>query len=316
MELINRNINNLKQTRQAYLNKKTNKINLLADFAWIGLGMLLIGGAAAMTIAAPFLIIPGLIIGAATFSYGVFDLAKELTEVYNESKHQELGERDLSKNQIDKLQNDFKEFDIKKLLSKNKQNQLQSSKEKKLIKSLSITASTAGFALGAVALVAIIPSIAFPPVAAIVIAAVSCAVIVSALAILGVKTYRAIKEVKTLKSNLSQKTDSDKETFTSLCQQENKHLNKNSTALIFEQEMKASHRAIAKESHDDQKEKSIQKTADHTKNNALNVTKSTKKTSEEESGSEGDSKTSSNDDTLQESTEDETGDSKNKGLHR
>jgi hypothetical protein len=261
LELVSRNLGTLSQYRNNYLEKKASKTKIFKDLAWIGVGMLFVGAAAGLAIGAPFLLIPGLIIGAMTFSYGLIDIVKEVGGIHHKLTSKELGERKLTPKEIKQLNKDIKDFDIEKLLVNKRTYSSAQKRDKLVLKALAFASSGAGFALGAVALAAAIPAIAFPPVGAIIVAAISCAVIVGALAIFAVKTYKAIKGVKALKASIDKKTAENNNDLTDLCQEKIAPSIKDSTALIFQKELQASKTPISTIKKELENEKSLKSEA-------------------------------------------------------
>ncbi|CEK10022.1 EI24 domain-containing protein [Legionella hackeliae] len=216
--LIEQNNHMLADTRLSYLKETNNRKKLIADISWIGLGALLVAAAAVLSIAFPPLIIPGLVIGGAVLAYGAIDFIRNSAELYNELQLTPLGERKISsrtrdeiaqlEDQLNKGENTF--IERQQLEKKHWSN------EEKLVKGLGYTSSFLGFALAIAALSLIIPGVGAPIAAVITIAALSVAISVVAVSVLGTKLVREHQHQQKVQEKTEEKMAADKQVVTKI----------------------------------------------------------------------------------------------------
>ncbi|WED42110.1 hypothetical protein [Legionella cardiaca] len=212
--LIEQNAQLLADTRLSYLKETDRRKKLLTDVLWMGLGTLLVVGAAVLSIAFPPLIIPGLVLGAAVLGYGAIDFAKQSAGLYEEFHAKSLGERQVSPatmeevEQLESILNDPAKSDF---VGRQQLDKKYWSTEEKWVKGAGYVASLTGFALAIAAFALIVPGVGVPIAAVIAVAALSLAVAAFAGGLLGFKIFREQQHQQKMQSQIEEKMTNDEE---------------------------------------------------------------------------------------------------------
>ncbi|WP_133130453.1 hypothetical protein [Legionella yabuuchiae] len=178
----------LSETRNTYLNKANNKRRLFLDAGWMSAGVGLIVAASVLAIAFPWLLVPGIVIGAAILGYGTVDFSKATAELYMESKYPELGERTLSeerKSKLQALEQEMKDFSVTSLIAEHQHQQNKERQEKRFFSRLGTGLSFTGLLLAFTSLAVIfVPVLAIPIVGVVLLAVASVATAIAAVSVL------------------------------------------------------------------------------------------------------------------------------------
>lgn len=175
LKQLNDDIKEFVETKKIYLTPKASLGRRLGDVAWLTGGILLLAATAVFGIAFPFLSVPAIVLGAGVLAYSTLDISKEFAHLISHISMPKL-------------------FGTKKPLST----------KQKIEKGAVMTASTLGFGLAVVGVLAVIPALAFPPIVPVVMAIAAIGISASLLGRALFKWRKAKKKVAHSRNNANQ----------------------------------------------------------------------------------------------------------------
>lgn len=207
---LKKNVTDLVERRSGYLEENFSSKRLLKDTGWMVFGATILGTATFFGLAGSVFFIPAVILAGGVIAYSMVDTFRALTETDEEiSNEKKIGARKLSE-----LPEDLKDrYDIDNLLERRQSLRQKAKRDRLLFNALGTSVSIAGLGLAVIALLTVLPALAFPPALGIAVAVLSVATIGIAASILGVKVWRSIKANRELKAVSEKEFKSEMDTY-------------------------------------------------------------------------------------------------------